>query len=131
MRVLLAAILGFRCGLRRRKTQMLRLHDIHSGPDPCLIVRSSAFAKLKSHSAHRRIPLRHLLPAQELALLLDYVDRRKSALAGQSGLAFSYPGTPSAPLSDAELFDPITEAFQAIIGLHTVRYALRAGHEEQ
>ena len=120
--VLLAAILGFRCGLRRRETQMLRLHDIHPGPDPCLIIRSSAFAKLKSHSAHRRIPLRHLLPANELTLLLDYVERRKSALTGKPGFVFSHPGTPDIPLSDAELFDPITESFQAIIGLQAPRF---------
>lgn len=122
LHILLAAILGFRCGLRRREVQMLQLHDVHPEPDPYLVIRSSEFARLKSHSSHRRLPLRALLPEDELGLLLDYVAKRKEGLAGGTGLVFSRQGEPRTPLSDSELFSPITTAFQVIIGLETPRF---------
>jgi integrase len=122
-RILLAAVLGFRCGLRRREIQMLLLHDVHPEPDPYLVVRSSEFARLKSHSAHRRLPLKAIVPNDELKLLLEYVGRRKATLdETTSGLVFSRQGDPRAPLSDSELFAPITVAFQAIIGLAKPRF---------
>lgn len=122
LHILLAAILGFRCGLRRREVQMLLLHDVHPEPDPYLVIRSSEFARLKSHSSHRRLPLRALLPEDELNLLLAYVAKRKEGLAGGAGLVFSRQGEPRTPLSDSELFSPITSAFQVIIGLDTPRF---------
>ena len=122
LRILLAAILGFRCGLRRREVQMLQLHDVHPEPDPYLVIRSSEFARLKSHSSHRRLPLRALLPEDELNLLLGYVSKRKEGLAGHTGLVFSQQGEPITPLSDAELFAPITAVFHMIIGLETPRF---------
>lgn len=122
LHILLAAILGFRCGLRRREVQMLLLHDVHPEPDPYLVIRSSEFARLKSHSSHRRLPLRALLPEDELSLLLGYVAKRKEGLAGGTGLVFSRQGEPRTPLSDSELFSPITTAFQVIIGLETPRF---------
>lgn len=121
-RILLAAILGYRCGLRRREIQMLLLHDIHPEPDPYLVVRSSEFARLKSHSSHRRLPLRAIVPDDELKLLLEHVARRKATLDEACGLVFSRQGEPRTPLADAELFAPITAAFQAIIGLTTPRF---------
>lgn len=121
-RILLAAILGYRCGLRRREIQMLLLHDVHPEPDPYLVVRSSEFARLKSHSSHRRLPLRAIVPDDELKLLLEHVARRKATLDETCGLVFSRQGEPRTPLSDAELFAPITAAFQSIIGLTTPRF---------
>jgi integrase len=122
LRILLAAILGIRCGLRRREVQMLQLHDVHPEPDPYLVIRSSEFARLKSHSSHRRLPLHALLPEDELGLLLDYVSKRKEGLVGHTGLVFSRQGEPLTPLPDTELFAPITAAFQVIIGLETPRF---------
>lgn len=121
-RVFLAAVLGFRCGLRRREAQMIQLKDVHSGPHPCLLVRSSRLAQLKSFSAHRRIPLRHLLPDDELHLFLAYVDQRRSALMGDNGLVFSWLHTPTTPMGDRDLFEPITACFQAIQGLASPRF---------
>lgn len=121
-RILIAAILGFRCGLRRRETQTLLLHDVHPEPDPYIVVRSSEFARLKSYSSHRRLPLRALVPDDELKLLLEHVARRKATLDDTLGLVFSYQGEPRTPLSDAELFAPITAAFQSIIRLTTPRF---------
>lgn len=114
-RILLAAILGYRCGLRRREIQMLLLHDVHPEPDPYLVVRSSEFAQLKSRSSHRRLPLRALVPDDELKLLLAHVTRRMATLDEPLGLVFSSPGEPRTPLSDTELFASVTAAFNSII----------------
>lgn len=53
---MLAAILGFRCGLRRREIQILWLSDVHLGDECVLIVRSSKLAALKSDSSERKNP---------------------------------------------------------------------------
>lgn len=112
--ILLVAILGFRAGLRRREIQMLWLSDIHPEPDPFLIVKSSKLARLKSASSHRRIPLQPLLPKDELKLLLDVSERRRALLGDNTGLLFAHAHTPSVPLPQALLFDPVTQAFQEI-----------------
>jgi len=122
MMILLAAILGFRCGLRRREIQMLWLKDFHPGHDPFLIIRASALAALKSHSARRRIPVASLIPPDELALLMDHTDRRRKCFPPSSCLVFSDPNTPTVPFSDRYLFDPITEAFQTLSGFSTPQF---------
>ena len=117
VQVFLAAVLGYRCGLRRREVQMLWAHDIFPGDQAVLHVRASSLATLKSRSAYRRIPLEALVPADELKVLLDYLERRKEQLNKHQALLFSRIDMPQVPLSDQFLFRPITEAFQRIRGI--------------
>lgn len=74
--------LGFRCGLRRREALHCLTTDIGPAPDYEFLVRPSEHRKLKSRSARRRIPLRHLLPSKEerneLGLVLDWQKQRRS-----------------------------------------------------
>ena len=117
VQVFLAAVLGYRCGLRRREVQMLWAHDVFPSDQAVLNVRASSLATLKSRSAYRRIPLGALVPADELKILLDYLDRRKKQLNEHKALLFSRIDLPQVPLSDQFLFRPITEAFQRIRGI--------------
>lgn len=122
MMLLLAAILGFRCGLRRREIQMIWLKDVHPGDDPFLIIRASALATLKSHSARRRIPVASLIPPDELVLLKEHIDSRRRQFPPSSCLVFSDLNAPAVPFSDRYLFDPITEAFQTLSGISTPQF---------
>lgn len=74
--VLLARTLAYRAGLRRRETQMLRIQDIHPGPEPFLLIRPSRLASLKTNSSKRRMPLRPLLPSDELEALMAFRAKR-------------------------------------------------------
>lgn len=118
----LVGMLGFRCGLRRREVQMLWLHDFHPGPDPYLVVRPSSLATLKTNAAQRRIPLKPLVPKDELSLLSDLAERRREVLGKHKGLLFAHPHTPLIPLPSAALFDPVTLAFQSITGTDGPRF---------
>ena len=111
---LIAGVLGYRCGLRRREIQTLWLEDIHLGNDPCLVIRSSKLARLKSASSSRRIPLAGLMPADEIALLTDYVEKRRAMMGDARALLLTYDHSPWIPLPSAVLFDPVTAAFQLI-----------------
>ena len=114
--VFLAGMLGYRAGLRRREAQMLRIHDVHPGPDPFLLIRPSKLASLKSNAAKRRIPLRALLPVDELTILMDFHERRKAQADGKDGLLFASPDAPWTPTPYSTLIDPITALFAAITG---------------
>ena len=116
MQVLLVAVLGFRCGLRRREVQMLLTHHILAGREPWIAVRENILATLKSRSASRRLPLYILLPADEKKLLIDYFTMRREKLGGKIGLLFCQTDTPMVPLSQHLLFDPVTQCFQQILG---------------
>lgn len=74
--------LGFRAGLRRREALFCLTSDIGPAPDYEFIVRPSEYRGLKSRSARRRIPLRHILPSgeerNELGLVLDWQKQRRS-----------------------------------------------------
>ena len=64
---LLAALLGFRCGLRRNEVRYLRIRDFHWGRKPELVLRATTSRSLKSPCATRRLPLHTLLLPDELA----------------------------------------------------------------
>ena len=115
-RVFFAAMLGFRAGLRRREVQMLRMCDYHPGPEPYLLVRPSKFATLKSNSSNRRIPLKALLPSDELTAFVAYMEQRHAVWGSQTQFAFADLHAPDTPPSQARLIDPVTEAFQHICG---------------
>lgn len=115
-RVFFAAMLGFRTGLRRREVQMLLMRDYHPGPEPFLIIRPSKFATLKSNSSNRRIPLKALLPSDELGAFVAFMAQRKEISDVQLSFVFADHYTPDTPPSQARLIDPITEAFKLICG---------------
>lgn len=121
-RLAVVAILGYRCGLRRREIQMLRAEDIFPGRNPCLIIRPSKLAELKTYAARRRIPLRALMPPDELQELMDFASRRSAELAGKPGLLLAEYATPLVPLSPALLFDPVTEAFSRLASYSAPRF---------
>lgn len=121
-RLLVAAILGYRCGLRRREIQMLRAQDFFPGESPCLVVRPSKLAELKTYSARRRIPLHPLMPRDELQVIMGLASRRIDELAGQPGLLFADYATPTVPLSALHLFDPVTAAFSRLTNYSGPRF---------
>lgn len=114
--VLLAGTLAYRAGLRRRETQMLRIQDIHPGPEPFLLIRPSRLASLKTNSSKRRIPLRPLLPSDELEALMAFRAKRIDQVGSEAGLLFADPSAPWTPLPYARLIDPVTALFAAITG---------------
>ena len=114
--VLLAGTLAYRAGLRRRETQMLRIQDIHPGPEPFLLIRPSRLASLKTNSSKRRIPLRPLLPSDELEALIAFRAKRIDQVGSEAGLLFADPSTPWTPLPYPRLIDSVTAFFAAITG---------------
>ncbi len=127
---MLVAVLGFRGGLRRREVQMLWMHDFHPGDFPVLNVRASRLATLKSKSSRRRIPLWALLATDELEWFKKYWKARSESTLTVNGLLFSSANTPSTPLAQSVLFDPITQAFGRLVGevgprfrFHCLRHA--------
>jgi integrase len=114
--VFLAGMLAYRTGLRRRETQMLRIQDIHPGSEPFLLIRPSRLASLKTNSSKRRIPLRPLLPGDELEALLTFRARRIDQIGSEAGLLFADPSAPWTPLPYGRLIDPVTALFAAITG---------------
>lgn len=115
-RVFFAGMLGFRTGLRRREVQMLQIRDYHPGHEPFLLIRPSKFATLKSHSAIRRIPLKALLPPDEYAAFVTYMEQRCEILEELSDFIFSENHTPDTPPLQSKLIDPVTDAFHIICG---------------
>lgn len=114
--VSLAGMLAYRTGLRRRETQMLRIQDIHPGPEPFLLIRPSRLASLKTNASKRRIPLRPLMPSNELEALMALRARRIDQIGGEAGLLFADPSAPWTPLPYARLIDPVTALFAVITG---------------
>lgn len=112
--VFLAGVLGYRAGLRRREVQMLRIHDLHPGPEPFLLIRPSKLASLKSSASRRRIPLKALLPNDELVALMSFHERRKAQVEGNDGLLFANADTHWTPVPYSTLIDPVTALFAAI-----------------
>lgn len=114
--VFLAGMLAYRAGLRRRETQMLRIQDIHPGPESFLLIRPSRLASLKTNSSKRRIPLRPLLQSDELEALMAFRARRIDQIGSEAGLLFADPSAPWTPLPYARLIDPVTALFAVITG---------------
>lgn len=65
----LIASLGYYCGLRRSEAEGLRVGDLDGEPIWDLVVQPNSDRRLKSVSAHRRVPLPVLLPPQRLERL--------------------------------------------------------------
>lgn len=121
---LLAAILGFRCGLRRNEVLYIRTRDIQWGSKPELVLRVTSKRSLKTPSSTRRVPLFVLLQPDELdelkIWLIQYADLGPELF--QKSLVFSQKKDPSQVLPDSLVFNPIREALVMVTGDSTLRF---------
>jgi len=84
-----------------------------------LLVRASMLATLKTLSAKRRIPLWSVMPEFELQILMGYWKYRREHIHIADALFFSYLQTPTIPMPQSLLFDPVSKSFQVILGNRT------------
>lgn len=120
----LVAILGYRCGLRRREALRVQLNHVHGNVQLELLVRPSRYGYLKSSDSIRCIPLYLLLPAEELAYFQEWIRRRRTESERQpdSALLFCLEDSPTNPLEEGEFFSPIEHALRQISGDQTLRF---------
>jgi len=77
-------ILGFRVGLRINETLNIFVRDLFIGADAVILtIRNNRNKNQKSYSAYRKIPLHHLLKADELHAFKTYSQNRKRLLKEQ------------------------------------------------
>ncbi|WP_309045665.1 site-specific integrase [Marinobacter sediminicola] len=117
-------ILGFRCGLRRMETLMLRIQDVHLLGRQEIIVRRYMGRELKTANAVRRLPLYALLEQDELTLLTDWVKRRKEderATACTDAL-FSVPKKGWMPIDQEKVIPILHRHMRAVTGDNSLRY---------
>lgn len=77
-------ILGFRVGLRINETLNIFVRDLFISEDAVMLtIRNNRNKNQKSYSAYRKIPLHHLLKADELHALKTYSQNRKRLLKEQ------------------------------------------------
>lgn len=114
----LVALLGFRCGLRRREALTVRIGDLIGDEYPELIVRTSIFAATKTSSATRRLPLRHLLDEAELLSFLQWREKRKVEEGSEAmgALLFALAGSGMEPLDENWVFPDIENSFRQVTG---------------
>ena len=112
------ATIAFRCGLRRNEVLKLRLIDFQGEAEPELLVRNNRYAYVKSSESIRRLPLWHLVDADELRYLLAW--RKKRSLEDVTkipeSLLFCQKGKPNEFLPDHEVFTPIMSALHQVTG---------------
>jgi len=82
---ILAAILGYRCGLRSREVERIMLVHVHGDKAPELLVRNSSYAYVKSSDSVRRIRC-------------NYFSQRRNSNSSESGFISAEPKQPGAPM---------------------------------
>lgn len=126
--VAIAAILGYRTGLRASEIQYLRSSDVATnGLISVLIVMPHLDRILKSLAGYRQIPISTALPPDELKLLREWVatisaDTKNSR---QNPYIFTLPrrfGAGRNMVSRKDLFPPIIRALQDITGDQSLRF---------
>ena len=117
---LLTAILGFRCGLRRNEVRFLRIRDVQGRHMPELLLRTTSQRRLKSISSTRRLPLYVLLPADELRLLMEWVEQHEKG--GDKALVFSLPDDRYTAFPESMIFSPITSGLAQVTGDSSLRH---------
>lgn len=123
----IAAILGYRCGLRRTEIRGLRLIDWQDGPEPLLFVRSHAARALKRDSGRRVLALAALCRPEELDLLRAHRHTiAQLALPLQqvidSVLLIPQAQDPAKPWPEESLFGPVQQALVAVCGEPQMRF---------
>ncbi|MEY2343260.1 tyrosine-type recombinase/integrase [Acidithiobacillus sp. IBUN Pt1247-S3] len=114
--LILIAILGFRCGLRRMEVLRLRLMDCHLFGKAVLLIRPFAERSLKSRNATRAIPLYALLTAKELHYLSEWAQERKEMGAHANDYLFVLPEIGHNPISQETAMSRIHQAMRQVTG---------------
>lgn len=122
-----AAILGYRCGLRRTEIRGLRLIDFQSRVEPLLFVRSHAGRALKRDSGRRVLQLKSLCTEEELGLLYAQADASErmaqaSPIARDLVLLLPQASDLSAPLPEESLLGPVQDVLRQICGEGAIRF---------
>ncbi|MGE0048855.1 MAG: tyrosine-type recombinase/integrase [Acidithiobacillus sp.] len=120
--LILIAILGFRCGLRRMEVLRLRLMDCHMAGRAVLLIRPFAERSLKSRNATRAIPLYALLEAEELQLLADWVQGRETAGAQPNDYLLVIPEIGHNPIAPETAMSRIHAAMREVTGDERVHF---------
>lgn len=124
---IIAAILAFRCGMRREEVRKLRLADVHGRAYPEILVRENRYRTVKSRDAVRRLPLVSLLSESELRLFTQWRNDRL-AEAGRvdtpdsSSLLLCEVGSPTIPIAVEHLITPVVRALRQVTGDQTLQY---------
>ncbi|MBT0666129.1 hypothetical protein KI809_17600 [Geobacter pelophilus] len=117
---LIAAILGFRCGLRRDEVYYIRVQDLQKGQKPELVLRATARRSLKTPSSTRRLPLHVLVMDDEMSLIYSWLDGIENP--SNETLLFTDPTNSQKLLRETAIFDPITYGLAAVTGDATLRF---------
>ncbi|AZT82590.1 hypothetical protein EHN06_02995 [Marinobacter sp. NP-4(2019)] len=117
-------VLGFRCGLRRMETLMLRLEDIHLMGRSAIIVRRYAGHRLKTANAKRQIPIHALLDDGELSLLKAWVEYRRSEEQERPSTAalFAVPSRGWIPVRQEKVMPILHQLMREVTGDQSLRY---------
>jgi integrase len=116
-----ALILGYRCGLRRAEAAYLRVCDFDAADH--LHVRPCSLRKLKTSNARRDLPLRVLLPTEELEEVLKFVSARDRAGSNrEDALLFSVESNPQAPINFERVIGQVHCALRTATGDESIHY---------
>ncbi|WP_081711960.1 tyrosine-type recombinase/integrase [Halomonas sp. PBN3] len=121
----IALILGYRCGLRRGEIRNLKIADVNQNLSETMSNMESWIHNGKSESATRRIPMDPFLSKNEMEKVVYWLDKRHSETGYKAlgkELFLCLPGQDHRPLSDMELFLPITKALKIASGMPNARF---------
>ncbi len=122
--------LGFYTGLRRSELIGLRVLDVERAPGWDLVVSPNTSRLLKSSSAHRVLPLRHLLPKACIDSLDDWLEHHGGLSSHENPWLF-FPDLAASPGKNEHklvqrlgnrVLGKVTESLQRVTGDLTLRY---------
>ena len=118
-------ILGFRVGLRINETLNIFVRDLFISEDAVILtIRNNRNKNQKSYSAYRKIPLHHLLKADELHIFKTYSQNRKRLLKEQ-GKSVTQPLFLKQSLEEThenEVNSLLKQLIQTVFGEHNFTY---------
>lgn len=118
-------ILGFRVGLRINETLNIFVRDLFISEDAVILtIRNNRNKNQKSYSAYRKIPLHHLLKADELHAFKTYSQNRKRLLKEQ-GKSVAHPLFLKQSLEEThenEVNSLLKQLIQPVFGEHNFTY---------
>jgi len=118
-------ILGFRAGLRINETLNIFVRDLLITEDAVMLtIRNNRSKNQKSYSAYRKIPLHHLLKADELHAFKTYSENRRRVLKAQ-GKSLAQPLFLKQSLKEThenEVNSLLKQLIQSFFGEHNFTY---------
>lgn len=118
-------ILGFRVGLRINETLNIFVRDLFISEDAVMLtIRNNRNKNQKSYSAYRKIPMHHLLKADELHAFKTYSQNRKRLLKEQ-GKSVAQPLFLKQSLEEThenEVNSLLKQLIQPVFGEHNFTY---------